>query len=324
MQCWVWGEMHPDFVDGLVPLASAPTQIAGRNRVMRTMIMDSIKNDPAWKNGDYAEQPHAGLVGAVNLLMMMTSSPIGWHKSGPTRDAADTWYEGQFSVRKAFESVFGSVTCVSGPLACFRMSAIYNFMPAWAEDRFLGQEFRFATDRTLTAYVLGGSHLSSSALPKASGTKFAEPRYPARDWKIVYCKSARAWTNVPANLRAIVRQQVRWKKSFLRNIFTMGAFYWRRPFLPALLYYLHILFVLLGPVIAARHLIYLPLRGDLMSLALYLAGIVLIGLSFGLVYRHENPGSRRWLCRPAMSLRVSGLIFREPIVISTILSPRSP
>jgi homoserine O-acetyltransferase len=101
MQCWVWGEMYPDFVDGLVPLASAPTQIAGRNRVMRTMIMDSITRDPAYKNGDYTEQPHAGMVGAVNLLMMMTSSPIGWHKSGPTRDAADAWYEAQLKSRIA-------------------------------------------------------------------------------------------------------------------------------------------------------------------------------------------------------------------------------
>jgi homoserine O-acetyltransferase len=101
MQCWMWGEMYPDFIDGLVPLASAPTQIAGRNRVMRTMIMDSITRDPAWKNGDYTEQPHAGMVGAINLLMMMTSSPIGWHKSGPTRDAADKWYEDQLKARLA-------------------------------------------------------------------------------------------------------------------------------------------------------------------------------------------------------------------------------
>ena len=101
MQCWIWGEMYPDFVDGLVPLASAPTQIAGRNRVMRTMIMDSITRDPAYKNGDYTEPPHAGMVGAVNLLLMMTSSPIGWHKSGQTRDAADTWYEDQLKSRIA-------------------------------------------------------------------------------------------------------------------------------------------------------------------------------------------------------------------------------
>jgi len=101
MHCWVWGETFPDFVDGLVPLASVPTQIAGRNRVMRTMIMDSIKNDPAWKNGEYTEEPHLGLVGAVNILMMMTSSPIGWHQSGPTRDAADAWYENQIKTRVA-------------------------------------------------------------------------------------------------------------------------------------------------------------------------------------------------------------------------------
>jgi homoserine O-acetyltransferase len=101
MHCWVWGEMYPDFVDGLVPLASAPTEIAGRNRVMRQMIMDSITKDPAWKNGDYTEEPRQGLIGAINLLMMMTSSPLQWHKTGPTREAADKWYEDQIVSRLA-------------------------------------------------------------------------------------------------------------------------------------------------------------------------------------------------------------------------------
>jgi len=101
MHCWVWGEMYPDFADGLVPLASAPVQIAGRNRVMRKMIMDSITNDPAWKNGEYTAQPHEGLVGAINLLMMMTSSPLQWHKTAPSRDAADKWYEDQITSRLA-------------------------------------------------------------------------------------------------------------------------------------------------------------------------------------------------------------------------------
>src|SRR5438552_12177429 len=101
MHCWVWGEMYPDFADGLVPLASAPTAIAGRNRVMRKMIMDSITHDPAWKNGEYSEQPRQGLAGAMNLLMMMTSSPLQWHRLGPTRDAADQWYEDQIKSRLA-------------------------------------------------------------------------------------------------------------------------------------------------------------------------------------------------------------------------------
>jgi homoserine O-acetyltransferase len=101
MHCWVWGEMYPDFADGLVPLASAPTAIAGRNRVMRKMIMESITHDPAWKNGEYTEQPRQGLAGAINLLMMMTSSPLQWHRNGPTRDAADTWYDDQIKARLA-------------------------------------------------------------------------------------------------------------------------------------------------------------------------------------------------------------------------------
>ena len=101
MHCWVWGEMYPDFVDGLVPLASVPTQIAGRNRVMRTMIMDSITRDPNYKGGEYTQEPREGLVGAINILMMMTSSPIGWHRAAPTRDAADEWYENQIKTRLA-------------------------------------------------------------------------------------------------------------------------------------------------------------------------------------------------------------------------------
>jgi len=220
----------------------------------------------------------------------------------------DSWYEGQFSVRKAFESVFGAVTCVSGPLAIFRLSAIYNFMPAWAADTFLGQEFRFATDRTLTAYVLGGSYLGPRLLPRQATSPFALPKFPVRDWNIVYSKSARAWTTVPSTFEGMVKQQIRWKKSFIRNVFVTGRFYWRRPLLPALFYYVHVAFVIFGPFVAARHLIYLPLRGDPMSMLLYLAGITVIGLSFGFAFRHEDPGSHRWLCRPLMSL-MSTIMF---------------
>jgi homoserine O-acetyltransferase len=90
MQTWMWGEAYPDFMDGLVPLASVPTQIAGRNRMMRTMIIDDIRRDPEWKNGDYATQP-AGLTAAVQLLFMMTSSPLQLQKQAPTRDSADAY-----------------------------------------------------------------------------------------------------------------------------------------------------------------------------------------------------------------------------------------
>jgi homoserine O-acetyltransferase len=88
MHAWVWGETYPDFMDGLVPLASAPTSIAGRNRMFRRMVSDDIRGDPAWKDGEYETEPR-GLEAAVQVLLFMTSSPLQWHAAGPTRDAAD-------------------------------------------------------------------------------------------------------------------------------------------------------------------------------------------------------------------------------------------
>ena len=286
----------------------------GKKGALAAGLLGSAGTVIAFADSDTVWEPDA-LDMAVPIFQVFPDvGAISGHCRALNRDAnfltkvQDTWYEGQFSVRKAFESVFGAVTCVSGPLAFFRKEAIYNFMPAWQADQFLGQEFRFATDRTLTAYVLGARVIGARVLARHQESPFSRPAYPVRDWKIVYSKSARAWTNVPSTLRSTLKQQVRWKKSFIRNVFVTGRFYWRRPFLPALFYYIHVIFVFLGPFVAARHLIYLPLHGDWISVVLYLAGIAFIGLSFGLAFRHENPGSRQWLYRPVMSL-MSTLIF---------------
>lgn len=88
MHAWMWGERYPDFVDGLVPLACAPTQIAGRNRMMRTMIMDFIRDDPAYDGGDYTAQPQ-GLRAAMGMLFVLTSAPKIQQRTAPTRDDAD-------------------------------------------------------------------------------------------------------------------------------------------------------------------------------------------------------------------------------------------
>ena len=88
MHAWVWGERFPGFADGLVPLACAPTQIAGRNRMIRTMIMDFIRQDPGYGGGEYTSQP-AGMRQAMGMLFLMTSAPRVQQKSAPTRDQAD-------------------------------------------------------------------------------------------------------------------------------------------------------------------------------------------------------------------------------------------
>ena len=101
MQTWVWGETYPDFMDALMPLASLPVEIAGRNRMMRRMIMNAIENDPNWQGGDYKEEPRAALNSAINILLLMGSSPLQWQKQAPTRDAADKFYEDRMKAQLA-------------------------------------------------------------------------------------------------------------------------------------------------------------------------------------------------------------------------------
>jgi homoserine O-acetyltransferase len=92
MHSWMWAESYPDFMDGAVPLASVPTQIAGRNRMMRRLVSESIRSDPEWRDGDYTSQPH-GLFGALEILFMMTSSPRYLQKVAPSRDSADAYID---------------------------------------------------------------------------------------------------------------------------------------------------------------------------------------------------------------------------------------
>jgi homoserine O-acetyltransferase len=88
MHTWVWGYTHPDFMDALMPLASLPVEIAGRNRMLRKMIVDSIESDPEWKQGEYATQPR-GLTSAIHVLLFMVSSPLHWQQQAPTREQAE-------------------------------------------------------------------------------------------------------------------------------------------------------------------------------------------------------------------------------------------
>lgn len=89
MQGWVWGETYAEFMDGLAPFACIPAQIAGRNRMIRTMAMDAIRDDPAWNGGDYTTQP-PGLKAAQMMLYIMSSAPLVQQRQAPTRAAADS------------------------------------------------------------------------------------------------------------------------------------------------------------------------------------------------------------------------------------------
>ncbi len=88
MHTWLWGEAHPDFMDALMPLASLPAPISGRNRAWRRVIVDAIRNDPSWEGGEYRDQPPS-LRTAAGLLFLMSSNPVQRQEEAPTREAAD-------------------------------------------------------------------------------------------------------------------------------------------------------------------------------------------------------------------------------------------
>lgn len=88
MHTWLWGERYPDFMDALMPLASLPTQIAGRNRAWRRVVIDAIRHDPEWRNGEYATQPQS-LRTAAEMLFLVGSNPVLRQRQAPTLVEAD-------------------------------------------------------------------------------------------------------------------------------------------------------------------------------------------------------------------------------------------
>jgi homoserine O-acetyltransferase len=88
MHTWLWGSIHPDFMDALLPLASLPSQISGRNRAWRRMVIDAIRNDPEWNGGDYSAQPQS-LRTAAQMLWLMSSNPVLRQKDSPSLAKTD-------------------------------------------------------------------------------------------------------------------------------------------------------------------------------------------------------------------------------------------
>ena len=89
MHTWIWGVTYPDFMDALVPMASQPTEMAGRNWMMRRMLIDAIRDDPDWHNGDYVTQPRSLRVANVFFGVATSGGSQALYKLAPTREKAD-------------------------------------------------------------------------------------------------------------------------------------------------------------------------------------------------------------------------------------------
>ena len=97
MHAWVWGVTHPDFMDAIVPMASQPTEMSSRNWMMRRLIIDSVRNDPDWNNGNYTTQPKALRVANVFFAIATNGGTLAFQEMAPTREAADKLLDGRLA-----------------------------------------------------------------------------------------------------------------------------------------------------------------------------------------------------------------------------------
>jgi homoserine O-acetyltransferase len=106
---WLWGTMYPELMDALVPVAALPVEIAGQNRIFRRVVIDAVRNDPAWKSGEYTSPP-PGLVPALQVFFFMLNSRAQLQKQAPTAAGADQlldkWVQAVFAETDANDFLY--------------------------------------------------------------------------------------------------------------------------------------------------------------------------------------------------------------------------
>ena len=221
----------------------------------------------------------------------------------------ECWYDYAFNIHKTMESTFGTVLCLSGCLAGYRRKAIANFVPLWAEDR-----VQYGDDRNLTTYVLATPWARGYLAPVSERFMKSMASYDDSEdrgltaqtiinWKTVYVPTAVVHTEVPENMRQYLRQQVRWKKGYLRSTFFVSAFFWRKNPIIAALFYIEFMSAFTSPLILFSIYFYGPFfLGQYAFPLVYLAGQLLVGLIAGLDFRFRDRSAKRWMYKPLMNM----------------------
>jgi hyaluronan synthase len=186
------------------------------------------------------------------------------HETWLTKMQAVRYYVA-FKVNKAAESVFNTVTCCSGCFSVYRRTAIMPRLDWWENQTFLGAQSTFGDDRSLTNCVL-------------------------RSWKVRYEARAVSHTIVPATFRQFMVQQLRWKRSWTRESLIVASFVWRKNPLGSIAVYVGIVLPIVAPVTAVRAVAFQPIVQGAGAPLIYLAGIYMMALAYGLYYalRHSR------------------------------------
>ena len=162
-----------------------------------------------------------------------------------------------FRVMKAAEAYFDGVTCLSGPLSCYRKQIIIDHMDDWLNQKFLGQKATFGDDRAMTNFVL-------------------------RHHRTSYQDTAICSTIVPNRHKVFLKQQMRWKRSWLRESIMAGKFMWRKEPFMAVFFYIGLIVPVAAPVVVVYNLIYVPITQRIFPTT-FLVGLLLMSLIMSVV-----------------------------------------
>jgi len=173
-----------------------------------------------------------------------------------------------FKVYKAAESIFGIVTCCPGCCSAYRKAYLDEYIDEWLHQTFLGKECTFGDDRSLTNYML-------------------------RKYRAAYSFEAKAYTVVPDTFDKYLKQQQRWKKSWIRETFIASSFIWKKNPIAALSFYTYVFLAFAGPVVFIHAMVWNPLIAHIAPVV-YLCGLLLMLLLHGIYYR-IHVGREPWI-----------------------------
>lgn len=201
-----------------------------------------------------------------------------------------------FKVYKAAESVFGIVTCCPGCCSAYRKEYLDEFIEDWLHQTFFGTECTFGDDRSLTNYML-------------------------RKYMTAYSPEAKAHTVVPSNFRKYVKQQQRWKKSWIRETFIASSFLWKKHPFAAIFFYAYVFLAFAGPFVFLHAVVWNPVVYHIIPVV-YLVGLLLMLLLHGIYYRAQV-GKRPWF-RAVLSFWFYSVIlmWQLPWALVTIADTR--
>ncbi len=214
----------------------------------------------------------------------------------------DVYADGACRAQKGMESSFSSVTCCAGSLSFYRREAIQEFIHEWANDKFLGMNFKFATDRRMTAHVLSNKPPYYASRKNDNSKQKTNKIKVNGYWKVLYSQNIKVNIGVPSTLDSLIKQQIRWRKSFIRSLFSTGGIFWKRPFYAAMIYYLQTSMKFFRPYIVVKSVFFMPFFGDYMTPFVWFSGILFTGMIYAVDFRLRNPGDKNWLYRPFFTL----------------------